>query len=174
MFFIDLETERLILKNISMDDREFVFSHFSDSEVNKYLFDTETVTDMQGADEIVEFYLKPEPRSWHRWVIIRKDDGMKMGTCGVHLWDQKEHKVEVGYDLSKEFWGKGYMQEAMKEVISFATDKMKVKEITACIYVDNERSMNLAENLGFVLKDTNYELYRNKKYLHHKYSLCIQ
>lgn len=173
MFFNDLETRRLILKNISTDDREFVFSHFSDNDVHKYLFDTEPLTDMKEADEIVDFYLKPEPRLWHRWILVRKTDGMKMGTCGVHLWNQKERKVEVGYDLKKEFWGNGYMQEAMKEIISFAADKMQVKEITACIYVDNKSSIRLAENLGFVLKGTDFEVYRNKKYLHHRYSLYI-
>lgn len=171
MFFNDIKTERLVLKNISKDDRNFIFSQFSDDLVTRYLFDREPLTDMEGADEIITFYIQPEPRLQHRWIIVRKSDGMKMGTCGFHCWDQKNCKVEVGYDLKEEFWGKGYMQEAIKEIIAFALDDMHIKEISACIYIDNPKSIHLVENLGFVLSGTSYELFRQKEYLHNIYSL---
>lgn len=171
MLFNNLETERLLLKNINIDDRDFIFSQFSDDVVNKYLFDAEPVTDMQGADEIIAFYINPEPRLQHRWVILRKSDGMKIGTCGFHCWDQSNCKVEVGYDLKEEFWGNGYMQEAMKKIIEFAMSEMKVKEIIACIYINNQKSIRLAENLGFVLSSSSCEVFRGNKYLHNIYSL---
>jgi [ribosomal protein S5]-alanine N-acetyltransferase len=84
MFFKQLETERLILKNIATDDREFIFSQFSDEAVNRYLFDAEPLTDISDAEEIISFYTQPEPRQWHRWVITRKEDNRKLGTCGFH------------------------------------------------------------------------------------------
>ena len=58
MFFTNLETEILLLKNIDVNDREFIFDMFSDEVVNKYLFDAEPLTDISGADEIIEFYLE--------------------------------------------------------------------------------------------------------------------
>ncbi|QVK18549.1 GNAT family N-acetyltransferase [Mycoplasmatota bacterium] len=170
MLFNDLETERLFLKNITIDDRDFIFSQFSDDVVNRYLFDAEPVTDMQGADEIISFYIQPEPRLQHRWIIVRKSDGMKMGTCGFHCWNQTDCKVEVGYDLKEEFWGRGYMQEAMKKIILFAINDMHVKEVNACIYIDNQKSIRLVENLGFVLSGSSYEMFRDKEYLHNNYS----
>jgi [ribosomal protein S5]-alanine N-acetyltransferase len=173
MFFNDIETERLSLKNIDIEDRDFIFSQFSDEAVSRYLFDAEPLTDMQGADEIITFYIQPEPRLQHRWIIVRKSDGKKMGTCGFHCWNQKECKVEVGYDLKEEFWGNGYMQEAMKEIIAFAIAEMRIKEIRACIYIDNQKSIRLAEKLGFVLSGTSYELFRDKEYLHNRYSLYL-
>lgn len=173
MLFNNIETERLILKNISIEDRDFIFSQFSDDVVNRYLFDADPLTDIEGADEIITFYIQPEPRLQHRWIIIRKSDGMKMGTCGYHCWNQKECKVDVGYDLKEVFWGNGYMKEAMKEIIKFAIDKMHIKEIRACIYIDNQRSIRLAENLGFVLSGSSYELFRDKEYLHNSYSLYV-
>ncbi|SHK26186.1 ribosomal-protein-alanine N-acetyltransferase [Clostridium cavendishii DSM 21758] len=173
MFFYDIETERLFLKNISMDDREFIFRQFSDDVVNRYLFDTEPLTDVEGADEIIGFYIQPEPRLQHRWIIVRKADGIKMGTCGFHCWNHEEGKVEIGYDLKEEFWGNGYMQEAMKEVITFAIKNMSIKEINACIFIDNKRSSHLVENLGFVLSGSRYELFRCKEYLHNIYSLKL-
>lgn len=173
MFFNNIETERLFLKNISSDDRDFIFSEFSDDVVNRYLFDAEPLTDVEGADEIINFYTQPEPRLQNRWIIIRKSDGIKMGTCGFHCWNKREYKVEIGYDLKEEFWGNGYMQEVIKEIITFAIRNMNIKEISACIYIDNKRSIHLVENLGFVLSGSSYELFRDKKYLHNIYSLYI-
>lgn len=96
-----------------------------------------------------------------------------MGTCGFHCWNQRECKVDVGYDLKEEFLGNGYMQEAMKEIVRFAIDKMHIKEISACIYVDNQKSIRLVENLGFTLSGSSYELFRDKEYLHNIYSLYL-
>lgn len=171
MFFNDIETERLILKNISMEDREFIFSQFSDNEVNRYLFDAEPLTNLEEADEIIRFYTQKEPRAQHRWIIVRKSDGVKIGTCGFHCWNHKECKVEVGYDLKEEFWGNGYMLESMKTIIEFAKDKMHIKEITACIYVENLRSIHLVEKFDFALSGSSYEVFRGKKYLHNRYML---
>lgn len=173
MLFKNIEAERLFLKNISIDDRDFIFSQFSDNVVNRYLFDAEPLTDIEDADEIINFYIQPEPRLHHRWIMVRKSDGRKIGTCGFHCWNRRECKVDVGYDLKEEFWGNGYMQEAMKEIITFAIDQMHIKEINACIYIDNQKSICLAENLGFVLSGSSYELFRDKEYLHNIYSLYL-
>jgi len=171
MFFNNIETERLFLKNISNEDRDFIFGEFSDDVINRYLFDAEPLTDVEGADEIINFYTQQEPRLQHRWIIMRKSDGIKIGTCGFHCWNQADCKVEVGYDMKEEFWGNGYMQEAIKEIITFAIRNMNIKEISACISIDNKRSIRLAQNLGFVLSGSSYELFIDKEYLHNIYSL---
>jgi [ribosomal protein S5]-alanine N-acetyltransferase len=85
VLFKNIETERVILKNIDIDDREFIFSQFSDDVVNRYLFDAEPLEDIQGADEIINFYIQPEPRLQHRWIIMRKSDGTKIGYMWISL-----------------------------------------------------------------------------------------
>lgn len=65
------------------------------------------------------------------------------------------------------------MKEAMKEIITFAARNMNIKEIQACIAIDNKRSIRLAENLGFILSVSSYEVFRDQKYLHNIYSLKI-
>ena len=171
MFFNNIDTDRMILKNIAIEDRDFIFSMFSDEVVNRYLFDAEPISDIQEADEIIAFYLEPEPRCQHRWLLVEKSDGTKMGTCGFHCWNIEDGKVEVGYDLKEEFWGKGYMQEAMNGIIAFAMDQMRINEISACIYFDNQRSTHLVEKLGFVLSGSMHQTFRGKDYLHNVYSL---
>lgn len=170
--FQSLETPRLYLRNISEADRDFLFSQFSDIEVNRYLFDAEPLVDLQGADEIIEFYDQPEPGNRHRWIVVRKADGQKIGTCGFHLWNKHEHTVEVGYDLKPSFWGNGYMQEALKAIVRFAIDRMDIRRIDACIYPENQRSIAVVEKLGFrhtgVMKA---EIFQGEEYLHAIYSL---
>ena len=167
MIFRELETERLYLKNISFNDRDFIFKQFSDEKLNRYLFDAEPIADIQGADEIISFYTQSEPRNQHRWVLVRKDDGAKLGTCGFHCWDKVNGCCDVGYELYPDYWGRGYMNEAMREILIFARCDMKVKRVNACIYKDNDASVKLAEKLGFVFAgQTKDEIFRGEKYLH--------
>lgn len=77
MFFKEIETDRLFLQNISMNDRDFILAQFSNSKVNRYLFDAEPLADVYGADEIIGFYMQPEPRAQHRWALVRKDDSSR-------------------------------------------------------------------------------------------------
>lgn len=174
MFLTNLETDRLLLRNIDKSHRDFIFRQYSNDDVNEFLFDEEPLSDIKGADKIIDFYIKPEPRSQHRWIVVRKSDGKTMGSCGFHCWDNKAGKIEVGYDLKKEFWGNGYMQEAFQEIIRFARENMKIKEIMACIYVENQRSINLVTKFGFVAKGTKNELFRGKEYLHNLYYKNIE
>jgi ribosomal-protein-alanine N-acetyltransferase len=173
LFFKNLETERLYLKNIDIEDREFMFSQFSNDIINKYLYDAEPLTDISEADEIIEFYMMAEPRNQNRWIIIRKSDDKKMGTCGFHCWNKKLGRVEAGYDLKEEFWGNGYMQEAMKEIIKFAETQMHINEICASVSVENQKSIRLVKNLGFVLSGSCLEVFRGDEYPHHVYSLYM-
>ena len=173
LLFTDLETERLLLKSIALDDKGFILSQFSNDTINRYLFDAEPMTSLDDATELINFYMQPEPRLQHRWVIVSKSEKEKIGTCGFHCWNQKDRSVEVGYDLCEAFWGKGYMTEAMKEIISFARNWMGVREIRACIYLDNSKSIILAERLGFIFSGTCHQAFRDKDYLHNNYSLHL-
>jgi ribosomal-protein-alanine N-acetyltransferase len=173
MFFKELETDRLFLKNISSDDREFIFTVFSSNDVNKYLYVAEPLTDISGADDIINFYLEPEPRNQHRWVIIRKTDNTKMGTCGFHYWNRNISKIEIGYDFLKEYWSNGYMQEAIDEIIKFAECIMLIKQIDINIFVDNIKSIKLLEKFGFIFTGTRNYFFRGMEYPHKIYTKWI-
>ena len=171
MIFRDIETVRLFLKSISADDREFILAMFSNDEVNRFLFDAEPISDLFGADELIDFYVQKEPRDHHRWVLVGKEYGVKLGTCGFHCWDKEANRCDIGYDLHPEFWGKGYMAEAIPAIIRFARNEMGVTEINACIYIENERSIRLAEKCGFIFRgEMKDEVFRGKKYPHRIYT----
>ncbi|HWQ58591.1 MAG TPA: GNAT family N-acetyltransferase [Clostridia bacterium] len=174
MFFKELETKRLLIKNIACEDREFILAQFSNDEVNRYLFDAEPLVDLKGADEIIAFYTRPEPRCQHRWILVRKEDGAKIGTCGFHCWDMNHGTCDMGYDLSPAFWNMGYMGEAAQGIIRFARENMRVERIDAHISANNRNSAKLAEKLGFVDSGRQYSLaFRGGEYPHRVYSLYL-
>ncbi|WP_331459319.1 GNAT family N-acetyltransferase [Paenibacillus sp. FJAT-27812] len=74
-----------------------------------------------------------------------------MGTCGYHYLRKTDDvfTAEVGFDLSKRYWGKGLMFEAMKVVIDFGFSKMGLTIVDATVEPENERSIRLLRKLGF-------------------------
>jgi [ribosomal protein S5]-alanine N-acetyltransferase len=173
MFFTELETSRLWLKNIEIEDREFIFKQFSNKTVNQYLYDAAPLIIAEEADEIIGFYLKEEPRNRHRWIITAKENGEKLGTCGFHCWNVNDGTVEMGYDLFGDFWGHGYMRESIKEIIDFAINKMKIKRIIACIYIENHKSINVVTHFGFQQIGMKNEVFNNTEYPHFIFALDV-
>lgn len=144
-----LETERLLLRPLSMLDLEFVFRHFSDPEVNRYLLDEEPVTTREQAQSIIDFYSLPGRKSYNRWVIVRKTDMRAIGTCGYHQWQTAHHRAEIGYDLEKASWRQGIMTEALRTMLSYGFERMGLNRVEALVYIENDASIRLLERLGF-------------------------
>lgn len=148
-WFAPLETERLNLRPMEAGDLDFVFEHFSDPQVHKYLFDAEPTTTMSLAEEIVGFYADPAKTRCNRWVLVLKETGEPVGTCGFHRWFRMYSRAEIGYDLRPAHRGKGLMTEALTAAIAVGFDKMRLNRIEALIYVENTRSIAILERLGF-------------------------
>lgn len=171
--FPDLETDRLILRAICPEDEEFVYRQFSDPEVTRHLYDEEPVATMEEAGAIIEFYENSEQKTYHRWVILRKEDHTPMGTCGFHCWDKRNHIVEVGYDLYTTYWGHGFMAEALRAIINSGFQNMQLNRIQAFVSTDNIASCRALERQGFQQEGIIREkhLFRGKYYDHYCYSL---
>lgn len=169
----DLETERLYLKAIHTAHLDFIFKHFSDASVNQFLYDEEPVSSIDEAKEIIDFYMNPDVKGANRWVIVRKDNGLPIGTCGFHCWERKNMLVEIGYDLGKEHWGYGYMTEALTAAINCSIEYMDINRIQAFVSVDNKKSCRVLERLGFkkegIIRDKHF--FRGNFYDHFCFSL---
>ncbi|MFA5309447.1 MAG: GNAT family protein [Dehalococcoidales bacterium] len=170
--FKDLETGRLLLRNLAQDDAAFFYREFSDPAVSEYLFDADPPESVNEVLKWIAWYNDNNP-DHNRWVIVNKETGLRMGTCGFHIWDARNNRVEIGYDLLPEFWGKGYMREALQAAIDFAFTIMNIHRIYAVTYTGNHRSIKVLEKLGFhkegLLRDQ--FLFRGKYYDHFQYSL---
>jgi len=147
--FPTLETERLNLRQLTLEDTDFIFRHFSDPAVTRYLMDEPPATDHAQAREIIRFYLEPSGKTHNRWGMFRKSDRKPIGTCGYHKWNKRYFRAEIGFDLGPGFWGQGYMTEVLRVVITYGFERMKLNRIDALVYVENDRSIRLLQRLGF-------------------------
>ncbi len=148
----DLHTERLFLRALSMEDLDFAYQHFGDARVAQYLLDEPPVASREEAEAIIQFYLNPEGKNHNRWALVRKADGRVIGTCGFHKWDRAHMRAEVGYDLSPDCWGQGYMTEALRAALNNGFTRMNLHRIDAVVHVDNDGSNRLLQKLGFKLE----------------------
>lgn len=149
ILFPALETDRLILRQLTLEDTPFVFQHFSDPLVTQYLMDEPPLTDEDQAKDIIHFYAEPEGKTHNRWGIVRKADQRLIGTCGFHRWEKAYYRTDLGYDLSPDCWGQGYMTEALRAVIKNGFERMQLNRMDAYVYVHNHRSLNLLDKFGF-------------------------
>ena len=144
-----LQTERLILRKLSLDDAEEIFDLRSNEEVNKYL-------DRQKANEIddaIAFINKLNISAANDkltyWGICLKNNPKLIGTICLWNLNVDENKAEVGYELLPDFQGQGIAQEALSEVINFGFDVMKLQTIEAYTHKENLQSTKLLEKFNF-------------------------
>ena len=166
----ELETGRLLLRKMRLDDAPAMFAYASDPEVTRYvLFETHrSVEDSEAFLRLaVEGY---ERGDFGGWGVVLKDSGSFVGTCGVDMGYVPEHaRAELGYVLSHEHWGKGLMPEAVRAVIRFGFGRMELNRIQARCMIENTASARVMEKAGMTYEGTlrEHELikgaYRNIK-----------
>ena len=144
-----LETERLILREITKDDAEGIFACFSNENVTRF-YGQDTLVNIQQAEQFVEFFSKSyAEKRGIRWGIERKGTKGIIGTVGFNAWSPKHKKAEIGYEINPEHWRKGYTSEAVSKIISYGFDSMDLNRIGAVVFIENEASNNLLSKLGF-------------------------
>jgi ribosomal-protein-alanine N-acetyltransferase len=143
-----IRTERLVLREIVMSDVNDVFACFSDDDVIRYL-DFHSFREIDAAKGFVRrMSWGFEKKEIIRWAITLKDEDRLIGTC--FLSDFVEGSLAVlGYDLSKSYWGKGIMTEALKSVIPFGFDVLGLHKIQAIVNPLNIASASLLRRMGF-------------------------
>lgn len=144
-----LETERLLIRDIILDDKHAIFNYRSDAEANKFQsWIPETLKDVE---QFIERNNKEfnQPESWYQFLITEKDTKAVIGDIGIHFFGSENLQVELGITLNKDFQGRGYASEALKGVINFLFSDLKKHRIMASIDPENIDSLKLMERIGF-------------------------
>lgn len=143
-----LETERLILRPLRMSDAKDLYAYASDPQVSRHvLWDTH-----RSLAESRRF-LRAALRQYRRglpgsFAIEWRASGRMIGTIGF-MWINVDHKSgEVGYSLSRDFWNRGVMTEALRRVIAFGFDELRLNRIEAQHEVDNPASGRVMAHAG--------------------------
>ncbi len=149
-----LETDRLILRKMSLDDAEAVFAYASDPEVTRYvIWETHrSIEDSEGfLRSVVESYENAEEATWG---IVYKGDRRFVGGCGIVGWDPAHARAEMGYVLSREYWGRGLMTEAVRAMIAFGFERINLNRMEARCIAENVASARVMEKAGMIYEGT--------------------
>ncbi|WP_175639387.1 GNAT family N-acetyltransferase [Metabacillus schmidteae] len=144
-----LETDRLILREITRDDAEGIFSCFSDENVTRY-YGQETLKNIEQAEAFVDFFANSyKEKKGIRWGIERKGTSGIIGTIGFNAWSPKHKRAEIGYEIHPKQWRKGYTTEALSKVIQYGFDELALTRLGAVVFIENEASNQLLSKIGF-------------------------
>lgn len=149
-YFPTIETDRLLLRQVTAEDAQDMLTYLSDPIVVKHmgLEPFETINDVLGEIEWYESIFSKS--SGMRWGITLKDHGKVIGTCGFLNMATKHKRSEVGFELSKQYWGKGIASEALSAVVKYGYNQLQLERIEALIEPTNIPSQKLVEKQGFI------------------------
>jgi RimJ/RimL family protein N-acetyltransferase len=86
---------------------------------------------------------------WFQWAVEVKATQTHIGDIGIHRQADEPHEAEISYAFARSAHGQGYATEAVKGVVGYLFEFVRLHRITALIYADNARSIALVERLGF-------------------------
>ena len=148
----NLETSRLLLRKLSLNDTDELFEVFSDDETTHYVprekHDDKTVT-MDYLENLIKGM--NEGKSFV-WSVVDKVENRVIGT--VNLYFKLDSAASIGAVIHRAYWGKGIATEALKQVICFGFDIMKLIRIEGKCESNNIASEKMLKKLGMTYEGT--------------------
>jgi len=155
-----IETERLLLRSLSMEDLEQLYLLRTNEKVNTHLNKAPDESIEATKAKIGEILDNLQKNEAIFWVITLKGSPEKMiGNIGYWRINKAHYRAEVGYILHPGYWQKGIMKEALNAVLEYAFTKTELHSIEANINPDNIASGSLLESCGFVKEAYHKENY---------------
>ena len=143
-----VETKRLILQQVSIDDAEFILALLNEPSFIRYIGDrgVRTLDDARAyiLNRLVASY---EKFGFGMYLVILKETGTSAGLCGLVQRDGLDD-VDIGYAFLPGYWSKGYATEAALGVKKYAKNVIGLKRIVGITNPDNDGSIRVLEKLG--------------------------
>ena len=144
-----IETSRLRLRELSLDDAEFILRLLNEPSFIQNIGDrgVRTLDDARTyiANGPIASY---EKHGFGLLLVELKEKPMPIGICGLLKRDVLP-EPDIGYALLPEFWSKGYAHESAAAVIEHARNVLRLNRILAVVNPDNASSIRLLEKMGF-------------------------
>lgn len=157
-----LETERLFIQELTEKDAPFFYNLVNDPDWLRFIGDRNVNSIADAKDYLIAKIIPSYAKFGFGFYLVKTKDGNhSIGTTGLIDRDGMEH-IEVGFAFLPEFRGKGYAYEATKEIMNYASTKLKIDPIVAITDLENIRSAKLLEHLGLRF-DKNIQLPDFKK-----------
>ena len=154
--FSILETERLILNEISMNDVDFLFEIRNNDENNKFIGRKKS-----SLEEVKQFIIDRisdfKEKRGITWIIYDKHTRQNIGSICYWNFNFENNSAELGYELTPKFQGKGFMKEALSKVINFGFKELNLQIIEAFTDEKNKSSIKTLVKFNFI-QNTEFEL----------------
>lgn len=148
--FPELLTDRLRLREVSLDDAPVLFRLRSDEQVMRYLGRPMHKDISESVAMIERMQKQYADNEGITWIITLKDDPTMIGTAGFWRMDKENHRAEIGYLLTPELWGKGLVSETINVIVNYAFEVLHFHSIEANTDPENTASGRVLEKCGFV------------------------
>ncbi len=149
LFFPVIETERLTLKPLAIDDSDSLLEIFSDPEVMRY-WNTAAWAEIKDS---LGFINESNDSMQRQEALILgvylKSTGELVGKCMVFSYDKESKRAEIGFGLGRSCWGQGYISEAGEALVQYGFNSLGLRRIEAEIDPDTLSSAKALEKLGF-------------------------
>ncbi|WMJ87441.1 GNAT family N-acetyltransferase [Anaerocolumna sp. MB42-C2] len=139
-----LETERLILRALTIEDADAVFKWVSDERVTKYM-PYNTYTSIEDVTKWLSTVVKNE--NTYNFGFVLKDNNILIGSGDIG-YNTEEEAWDFGYNIRFDHWNRGYGTEAAKAMIRFAYESLNARCFSANHVVDNTASGRVMEKCG--------------------------
>ena len=149
-----LETERLLLRPWLFTDLDNLYEYSKDERVGP-MAGWEPHANKNEAIKALEQYITQE----YHWAIVLKTENKVIGAIKLNPDNNrgKYYAKAISFVLSPIYWGKGIMTEAVKRVIRYSFDELKIDLLSAFHYSENLRSKRVIEKCGFEYEITLYQ-----------------
>ncbi len=144
-----IETERLILRKFRIEDAEEMYENWaSDPEVTRFLTWPAHANVEVTKRVIMDWLSRYEDGGYFNWVMELKENGSVIGNISVVKLKENIEAADMGYCMSRAYWGKGLMPEALKAVMDFLFDEVGLNRVASCHDVNNPKSGRVMEKAG--------------------------
>ena len=144
-----IQTHRLTLRPFRIEDAKDMYRNWaSDPEVTRFLtWPTHTGEDITRM-VLNDWISKYGDGDFFNWAIAWRETGSVIGNIAVVHLEEAIRTAEIGYCMSRAFWGRGIMPEALRAVMDYLFDTVGVNRIAACHDVRNAKSGRVMEKAG--------------------------
>lgn len=153
MIRLAITSERMLFRQYNDDDFDFLMSLLSDPEVVKFIGNGETRDENSGKEFLNWIYSTYEfDENIGLMLLLHKEDNTLIGYAGLvpQIIDGNQ-EMEVGYWISRKYWGKGYATEAAKALLHYGDKQLDNQRFISLIQPNHISSQNVARKIGMAL-----------------------
>ena len=148
-----LETKRLTLRKIKLEDAEAMYQYASKDDVTKHVL-WDSHRSIETTKQFVQMMIDKYEEGNFAWAIMLKETKEFIGTIDFVTYNEAEKIAEIGYALSDRHWGKGYVSEATKALLDFGFNELQLVRIQARCFADNIGSERVMQKVGMTYEGT--------------------